>query len=94
MKKSLFLLILGAAMVFVTGCSKEPKENISPVTPSKALISILKNDYKVVMERYPGADTTFVEARCTLDHPITQVSSASELNLVKVNEVYYRYHSE
>lgn len=93
MKKSLFLLILGAAMVFVTGCSKEPKENISPVTPSKALISILKYDYKTVMDRYSGFENSLVEARCTLDHPITQVSSANDLNLVNLNEVYYRYRS-
>ena len=94
MKKSLFLLILGAAMVFVTGCSKEPKENISPVTPSKALISILKYDYKTVMDRYPDAENSLVEARCTLDHPITQVSSANDLNLISLSEVYYRYHSD
>lgn len=94
MKKSLFLLILGAAMVFVTGCSKEPKENISPVTPSKALISILKHDYKTVMDRYSDGENSFVEARCTLDHPITQVTSANDLNLISLNEIYYRYHSD
>ena len=94
MKKSLFLLILGAAMVFVTGCSKEPKEDISPVTTSKALINILKYDYKTVMDCYPGAENSLVEARCTLDHPITQVSSADELSLISLNEIYYRYHSD
>lgn len=94
MTRKIFSATIAVAILLLVACTKEPKEHATPVTPANTLINILKIDYKAVIEQYPGVDSGFVEAQCTLSHPITQVTSASEIEIVSLREVFYKYHSD
>jgi len=94
MTKKIFSVAFAVATLLFSGCAKEQKEQLKPVTPAGTLINILKADYKTVIEQYPGVDSGFVEAQCTLSHPITQVASADEVEIVSLREVFYKYHTD
>lgn len=76
-------------MLLLSGCTKEPKERIAPITPASTLIKILKGDYLSVVEHCPSVDSGLVEIQCTLSHPITQVASADEIEIASLREIYY-----
>jgi hypothetical protein len=89
MKKIVIALIMGAAVMLTVGCKKDQKDNIRPVTTTQIMLNALKKDYQTVIKSYPDALDRLVEARCTLDHRITEVSSVKDLNVVSMSEVYY-----
>jgi len=89
MKKIVIALIMGAAVMLTVGCKKDQKDNIRPVTTTQIMLNALKKDYRTVIKSYPDALDRLVEARCTLDHRITEVSSVKDLNVVSMSEVYY-----
>lgn len=89
MKKIVIALIMGAAVMLTFGCKKDQKDNIRPVTTTQIMLNALKKDYRTVIKSYPDALDRLVEARCTLDHRITEVSSVKDLNVVNMSEVYY-----
>lgn len=89
MKKIVIALIMGAAVMLTVGCKKDQKDNIRPVTTTQIMLNALKKDYQTVIKSYPDALDKLVEARCTLDHRITEVSSVKDLNVVSMSEVYY-----
>lgn len=89
MKKIVIALIMGAAVMLTVGCKKDQKDNIRPVTTTQIMLNALKKDYRTVIKSYPDALDRLVEARCTLDHRITEVSSVKDLNVVSMSEIYY-----
>lgn len=89
MKKIVIALIMGAAVMLTVGCKKDQKDNIRPVTTTQIMLNALKKDYQTVIKSYPDALDRLVEARCTLDHRITEVSSVKDLNVVSMSEIYY-----
>ena len=86
MKKNVIVLLMCAAVLLTVGCKKD---NIRPVTSTHIMLDALKVDYKKVISSYPSTLDKLVEARCTLDHKITEVSSVKDLNVVNMSEVYY-----
>ena len=89
MKKNVIVLLMCAAVLLTVGCKKD---NIRPVTSTHIMLDALKVDYKKVISSYPSTLDKLVEARCTLDHKITEVSSVKDLNVVNMSGYFSDEH--